>query len=206
MSIIRIIFAVILLILLSITVNGQQFFKGGIVGGLNLSQIDGDQLAGYDKIGLSAGGKVEFALNSTFDMAVEFLFSQRGSRSRIIPGNFGDVQVIHLNYAELPVIVQWNDWWIEDRAFYRFHINGGLSLGRLINVRTALHSASIVDNFRDNDLSFIIGAGYSFNPHSRIGLRYTRSLTKMYKFDSNDQAQFDSLLGYFITIRTEYFF
>lgn len=187
-------------------VYAQNFFRGGIVAGLNLSQIDGDQLAGYDKFGITAGAKVEFPINQSFDMAFEFLLSQRGSRSSLIPGRFTDIRQIHLNYAELPVIIQWNDWWVEEDGFYRIHLRTGVSGARLINSRTNFSSTVINGSFADYDISLFLGGGFSFSKHSTVSLRYTRSLNRLYTFESTTQQEFQALIGYFISIRTEYFF
>jgi len=47
-------------------VHAQKGFTAKILAGLNASQMEGDQLAGYDKLGLNLGGEVSFSLNDRF--------------------------------------------------------------------------------------------------------------------------------------------
>ena len=184
----------------------QQFFKGSIVAGINASQIDGDNLAGYDKFGFTAGAKVEFPLNSVLDFGLEFLISQRGSRSQIFPGQFIDIQQIHLNYAELPIIIKWSDWWVEEHEFYRFNIHGGISLGRLISAKTNFSPSAISGNFVNNDISLLLGSGFSYSKNWTFSIRFTRSLNRLYIQEIANQEQFSGLVGYFVTVRSEYNF
>ncbi len=206
MNIVKIIIITIFLLSNTIPSSAQSFFKGGIVAGFNGSQIDGDQVAGYHKFGLSAGLKVEFPLSSVLDMDIEFLFSQRGSRSSIIPGQFEDLQRIHLNYAELPIIIKWNDWWIESEAYYKVNIQAGFSAARLISSNSNLSPNAISGEFNNYDFSALVGVGFAFTKKWGIGLRFTRSLNTLYKQETNNQAKIKALLGYFITLRTEYTF
>ncbi len=186
--------------------KAQTFFKGGIVAGINASQIDGDQIAGYKKIGISAGLKVEFPISSMFDMGAEFLFSQRGSRSSFVRGQFDDIARIHLNYAELPVFIKWNDWWIEEEEYYKFNLHGGLSPGRLISFNTNFGPNAISGTFSNYDISFFLGGGFSYSKNWTISARFTRSINRLYTQEVSSGSDIVALLGYFITLRSEYTF
>ena len=59
--------------------EGRRFIAG-LVAGVNLSQIDGDDLVGYDQIGLNAGARVATVLSPRWQLSMELLFSQQGSR------------------------------------------------------------------------------------------------------------------------------
>lgn len=185
--------------------NAQSFFRGSLVTGLNLSQIDGDQLSGYRKFGISTGLKMEFPISSTFDLGLEFLFSQRGSRSTITPNQFVDVQRIHLNYAAMPIFIKWNDWWIEEDSYYKFNLHGGLAPGWLISSRSNLSQSVTGSEFNKFDLSFFLGTGYSFTNKWALTLRYTRALNRLFS-QQTTSGEIQGLIGYFITIRSEYTF
>jgi len=186
--------------------KGQNFFKGSAVLGLNLSQIDGDNLAGYDKFGLSGGVKVEFPLNAVLDFGVEFLFSQRGSRSQLIQNRFTELSRIHLNYVELPLLVKWSDWWIEDEAYYKFNLHGGISNGYLISSNTDETPTPTNAELNNFDLGLLTGLGFAFSKRWSITLRYTRSLVPLYTVNTGTTGQVQGLIGYFITLRSEYSF
>jgi hypothetical protein len=206
MNITKVIILGISFLICSHTIDAQSFFQGSIIAGVNGSQIDGDQLAGYHKFGMSAGIKVEFPLNSILDMGIEFLFSQRGSRSEIIPNQFNDVQRIHLNYAELPIFIKWNDWWVEKDSYYKFHLHAGLSPARLISSQTNFSPSAINGSFSNYDISFLLGGGFSFTKDWTLSARFTRSINRLYSQTDVNQSEISGLLGYFITVRGEYTF
>src|SRR5690606_17623874 len=56
-------------------------FYGGLLLGSNFTQVDGDNFAGYHKVGLNAGGIVYTHLGEKVAASMEILFSQKGSRS-----------------------------------------------------------------------------------------------------------------------------
>lgn len=203
MDIVKIIFFSVCLLPLA---NSQSFFKGSAVLGINASQIDGDNLAGYDKFGLSGGLKVEFPLSSVLDMGVEFLFSQRGSRSQIIKNRFVELARIHLNYIELPLLVKWNDWWIEDDSYYKVNLHGGISNGYLISSNTADSPAPSTGQINRYDIGLFFGGGFAFTKSWTLSLRYTRSLNTLYTVNTASTGQVRGLIGYFITLRGEYSF
>src|SRR5689334_8356720 len=86
-----------------------QRFKAGILAGLSATQISGDQLGGFDKAGIVAGGIVKTALSPKTDLAMEILYFQKGSKKNANPDN-GDYSsyLLRLNYFEVPLVVQWN--------------------------------------------------------------------------------------------------
>lgn len=128
----------LMLFLLPATAQGQrtQRFKAGIIAGMTASQIDGDESAGYHKVGLQAGLKGIAILKPKQQASVEILYSQRGCRSE--PQT--DPQYVFnttLNYIEVPLQWHYSDWLAEgaDDAddFYRVQFNIGASWGYLLS-------------------------------------------------------------------------
>lgn len=179
----------------------SQKFGGGITVGFNASQIDGDKLAGYHKIGWNAGLNTSYNLNDPWQLNVDFLFSQRGSKSQLIPDDDEQIQKITLNFVELPVYISYQDWNIEDR-YYKIQGFAGLSAGRLFSVKNALGDDDInSDNFLKNDISYLIGAKFMFSKNIGITGRYTRSVFRMYR---NPDDGSKSLIGYFLNFSLFY--
>ncbi|MFZ1749084.1 MAG: hypothetical protein WAU01_02785, partial [Saprospiraceae bacterium] len=56
-----------------------QHFKATAILGINASQIDGDTLFGYNKAGITAGARLSYQNTGKIDVALEMLYSQRGS-------------------------------------------------------------------------------------------------------------------------------
>jgi hypothetical protein len=71
-----------------------------------MSQVDGDQLAGYDKAGIKTGVFVNRNFSEPVSMQMELLFIQKGSRR---PVNTADNTyfVMRLNYIEVPLMFRY---------------------------------------------------------------------------------------------------
>ena len=100
-----------------------QTFEAGLIGGVNLSQLHGDGLAGFNQIGLNVGGRVAVQTSNRWMWNIDILFSQKGSNKgkddlRSIP-----FDSYRLNYAEVPIMISFLDWLdeSEDDVFYKLH-------------------------------------------------------------------------------------
>lgn len=200
-------FFVSLMLVFSISLFSQPGFNASIIGGLTTSQINGDGHAGYDKFGFVAGIQTGFFISKKSELALEFLYSQRGSQSKVLKGTGIPVERIHLDYIEIPIIYQYNDWYIDDLDYFKVRAEGGLSYGNLFQVNTSNTSPSYNDGegFNQHDLSFLFGFAYQFNKHLAVNFRYTRSLTRLYTLELPG-ASFPYLISYFLSFRTEYTF
>ena len=103
-----------------------QRFKAGIRAGITGTQISGDQLGGFDKAGVVAGGMVSTSLSQKFDLGFEILYVQKGSRKNADPDK-GDLvsYLLRLNYFEVPVLLQW-------KYSKRFTFEAGPTFGALV--------------------------------------------------------------------------
>lgn len=177
-----------------------QGFKAAAVGGINISQIDGDGQAGYHKWGLTGGGRVSYNVYPKMDIAIEMLYSQRGSRKPDKVAPF----IINLNYIEIPLLYSIHDWAAENGGYSKVRADLGFSYGYLFSsTQSVLGLETALQNLNKSDVSMIIGAGYQFNKHWAMSIRYTRSLFKMYK---DEKLENKGLLGYYLTARAEYHF
>src|SRR4051812_5672132 len=62
-------------------VEEQRKFYGGPVMGANLTQVDGDKFAGYNKAGLNVGGIVYIQFSTHIAASLEILYAQKGARA-----------------------------------------------------------------------------------------------------------------------------
>jgi hypothetical protein len=117
----------------------SQHILGAISAGVNLSQVDGDQVYGYNKVGLTIGPSViiPFGKMKTWSVTLELLYSQLGSLQKNEntavdtiykkPPLYYDGYRLSLNYVQIPVIVHYTD--------KRFIAGGvGFSYGQLVSV------------------------------------------------------------------------
>lgn len=186
---------IILFCLFGLLTAQAQGFKGTAIIGLNASQLDGDNLYGFKKLGLSIGGRISYQRESTYDLALEMLYSQRGSSVQVF--NALPNEKISLNYFELPLVFSLRDWYIEDQKYYKVRAEAGLSYGYLFGITAEGYEEAY---FRKHDVSWLAGVGLNLTKSIGFGLRYTASFPKLYKDPTVATSQ---LLGYFLTLRSE---
>ncbi len=144
--------------------NGNpKIFSVGVIGGANFCQVDGDNFAGYYKVGLNVGGIAYAKVRKNTALSFEILYSQKGAKSRY--GRYGDLDsalyinnyATNLNYAEIPVMINFFDK-------HRSHAGIGLSYGRLINSTETVSTNPVYTAdlskypFRKDDFELIAGA------------------------------------------------
>ena len=204
----RILFSIIFISIAFATANAQQRFQAGILGGLNVSQIRGDDTGGFNKIGLVGGLRVNTILTEKMDVTLELAYSQRGSRSdRNEQLNGVDVE-IDLRYVEVPVLYNFKDWLDEEEDYYKVQASIGFAYARLINVDAlgdTNEHASETENFAKDDFSFMIGAEYFIGPKFSISARWGTSINLLYNNQKNN-PNINGLRGHFLTFRGNYFF
>lgn len=174
-------------------------FGAGIVGGLNASQILGDDTGGYNKLGIQGGLRGIARLSDRSDLYLELLYSQRGSYQK-------GIIKIDLRYVEVPVVITYKDWLDEEGGFYKVAANIGLSYGRLLSASAegSKHD-DIVDLFNDNDISFTVGAEYFTRNNFAFGIRWSKSINLLYNKNKHDPGR-NSLRGFFLSFRGVYIF
>lgn len=188
-----------------------QQFGASLAAGFNASQIDGDLLAGFDKVGLTGGIKVNTTLKKRIDLNVEFLYSERGSRPDVFNPEYDPDIHIALKYIELPVYISINDWWQEEDKYFKVAAYGGVSFARLLSARTTDYFNEpdqsydlLAPLFNENDLSWLLGLSLRLNRHWGLTARYTRGITPLFNPVKHDLTG-RRLLTYFVTFRLEYY-
>jgi len=87
-----------------LTTNSHaQSFGGGLIAGVSTSQVAGDMLGGFNKIGLMAGAYTNLKVNKNMSFQFEITYIEKGSRNPNIHKN--NIQEITLSYVEVPVSV-----------------------------------------------------------------------------------------------------
>lgn len=97
-------FYLILVFVIASLSSYSQRFEGGLIGGFNASQVDGDLYKGYHKPGIAMGGYVQTNLSRTIYAGMELKLMQKGSRNIDSLAIEGQIKyVMRLNYVDLPV-------------------------------------------------------------------------------------------------------
>lgn len=175
-------------------INSQDkpVFQAGLTLGINVSQVDGDEYAGYRQLGVQGGIQGIVNITNHFFVSTEILFSQRGAR----PSNkekledFENFIDIRLNYIEVPFLINVHTG--RDREDFRpLRIFGGVSVGRLINTTIKqtgesptfypfLNMASIKEDFERFDFSLVLGFQRNFSKNLGFFFKHTLALNNLY--------------------------
>jgi hypothetical protein len=153
--------------------EGQQF-KGSIVSGLTLAQIDGDLLSGFNQPGLRGGLHLDSRLNDRWSLAMEMAFSQAGSRRQLTDSPGAILHKIRLNQVEVPLIVQFTEW--------KFKVGTGFIYQRLFNYALkdiAGYDVTEFYSFRNNHLSFLAACTVQFNERWGMMLSWSKSINAL---------------------------
>jgi hypothetical protein len=128
----------------------SQVFKGEVIGGTNLSQVDGDEAYGFKKLGFVGGVGVVAPVYKNWSLSLETLYSQKGSK---LPPQFNDSldgsYKLKLDYVEVPFMVQYTDHDVVSAGL-------GVSWNRLVKVEEfrngyQVDSVSVLTNVFDRD-------------------------------------------------------
>lgn len=155
-----------------------SIFGASIVGGANISQMTGDFDGGFNKLGLHGGLKASVRLSYRTELGIGIQYEQRGSRNRANANTTSFPFKIKTDYLIVPVTYAFKDWYDEEEGFYKVHFIGGLVYGRLF--QRSQEGGRIFDecleDFRENDVSWQLGAGYFWSRHWGVTVVHTRSL------------------------------
>ena len=172
----------ILILLFLPCVLHAQLFKAGIVTGLNFAQIDGDAIAGYDKLGLNIGVMADIYITESFSVSLEILYAQKGASTGIFsnsldtnPNTFGALPYRwRWDYIELPFIVHYND-------SNKMNFGLGIAPARLVNTLHIENGQKSDDWFENNppsqwDFGGVADLSYNINYVLKANIRIIYSL------------------------------
>lgn len=174
----------VLLLLFLPLIAQAQLFKGGIVGGLNFNQIEGDDISGYKHLGYNVGFMVDIYLKEKMSVTFEILYTIKGSDTGNKFTLDGRLFRNTFRYVEVPVI-------------YRYHDDGGMSFGAGLSFSRLISATHFEDGFetpgyfeslppsfppepRKMDYGFVVDFSYRYKPHLWLAVRGTVSIPTYY--------------------------
>ncbi len=179
--------------------NTFHVFEGGISAGFNFSQVDGDNYAGFNKIGINAGPIVHVNFTPNWNLSLEVLYSQKGSRTKPDPNNFNTYN-LSMDYIEIPVLANYND---KSRLIFQ----AGLAYGRLFSVKEVINGIENNNNeaFYNYELSYIFGGTFLLGEqkHWGVNARYQGSITAV---GASANPNVVGLANRLLTLRGVYYF
>ena len=163
----------ILLLLCFPTLLFGQGFGGGIYGGISTSQVSGDGIGGFNKIGGWAGAFTDYRFTPRSTLQLELSFIQKGSRQAPTVKNDGILYVHNQNILEIPVLYRWY-------GIKNMSIELGLQAGIFLST---IERGNVVPTTRNNpafipaEMSGAAGLSYYFwKSKIEVNMRYSNSL------------------------------
>lgn len=200
----RILITTLLFIAMLSSTQAQRFL-GSIIGGINLSQVDGDEVYGFYKVGANVGAGISLPLDEKqcWSVTLELLYAQHGSYKKSNAGYFDTLVYaesmftdvdrsvsfdprmkckLQLDYVEVPVMAHYED------PNTGWAIGAGFSWGRLVRAKEVYNGFQRTTNARSKtysrndwsifgDVKIRIWKGLKFN------IRYQYSLAPIRKMN-----------------------
>jgi len=156
----------------------EPVFKPALVAGFNATQVDGDDLAGYRKIGLNAGGSAFIRLPKNFSVNFEILYSQKGSRTSGNQTINSDTYKLILDYVDVPVIFNYHDKDAQKNDVAIFGL--GVIVNSLVRQKELIGGVECeggdCNTYKTLGLEAVASVTFVFAKHFGINLRFTYSL------------------------------
>jgi hypothetical protein len=158
------------IILLSFSAINAQVFNAGVSGGINISQVDGDGLAGYNKAGATFGLFVNTLIREALIAQLEINYSPKGSQLKTSLENPRFYRM-ELHYIEFPVMLQY-------MLPAEFTAEAGLSGGYLFSAKEKdeLGTMPLTVPFRKSEIAALAGISRQFTDNISLNLRISYSI------------------------------
>jgi hypothetical protein len=174
-----------------------QIIKGEVIAGFNLSKVEGDRVNNgiirFNKPGINLGLGVLVPIYKNFDINMEVLYNQKGAYRRrgYNPDSANPYYHTKLNYAEVPVLIQYTDR-------ERITVGTGLSYSRLVDMKWIVNGRTISDNVRDgyyakDNLDWLLDFRIKIWEQLKLNIRYSYSLTSIWS--GPDDALLETIAG-----------
>jgi len=154
--------------------NAQaQNIKAGIIGGANFTQVDGDDIGGFHKIGANIGVMGIVPLTEKVSFSLEILFAQKGSSTLPDKRNPGASYKMNVDYAEVPILFNYTD---KKRMIF----NAGISIGTLVRYKeiiNGLENEFLEPPVNKRDYNLVLSATYLAWPKIGLNLGFQHSIT-----------------------------
>jgi opacity protein-like surface antigen len=157
-----------------------QTFMGFAELGPNFNQIQGDDLAGWHKLGLYGGVGVMTDLSDRWRTSLLIGYSQFGSRASSRESQAGRLyDNVALNTVVVPIKIHYMDWLSEDELFYHLEFFAGVEYLRLVSERAeSSDGTSLIEQnpYSPNGANALGGFYYAWSLNWAAGLSYRTSV------------------------------
>jgi len=163
--------------------KGDRQIKGVLIGGINLTQVDGDQVYGFHKVGANVGVGGILPLGHHLSLSLDILYDERGAYRKYAPQSDSISHIpyysLKWNYLTAPLMLHY-----EDKTTWTFGL--GFSWGRMIAFKELEHNKPQSWNRTDtityrtkNDFDIIADIRFRIWKHLKMDFSYSYSMAKI---------------------------
>lgn len=154
--------------------SDKQLFVGYLAAGMNVSQIAGDLMAGYRKVGANAGVGAFIMYTPRFSNSVELSYSMKGSQESFKNNNPLSFKKFSFDYVEIPVLFNYHE---ADLAIFQ----GGFTFGRLIryNINQAA-GLTLPDEPKNWDFAATLGLTFLIKERFGLNMKVNLSMNSLW--------------------------
>jgi hypothetical protein len=165
-----------------------QEFGGGIIAGLTVTQVSGDNLGGFDKLGIYSGFYTYLSISEQWRFQMELYYINKGSRDGSDDG--GNFYRLNLQTVEMPLLFQYN---YSESVYFDF----GPALSILANSSESDIAGMLEQEFYPLSVTGIAGVGYRFNYNISFSVRGQWSLSRLRPLNTGNVnlPTYDRLFG-----------
>lgn len=186
------------------TILPAQNFFGGVIVGINASQVDGDNYSGYKKAGFNGGGFVGYQFTKRSGVRFGIEFSQKGAKQNPKYDENGNLissnaytYVFHQNCIDVPFA-------------YQFYLNrlfvfeGGLSYTYIFHAKREYDDTGTNDlsDIKKNSINMLLGMNVNISKRLFANLRFSYSLTPIGKATTQHTRGLLGIIGQYNNVFT----
>lgn len=180
--------------ILCFAITSAQNFDAGLLGGFSTSQVTGDNLSGFNKLGSRFGAYISYPINKKMNYQLEMQYLEKGSKKPFTE-NSPETYLFELNYIELPTTLNY-------QVKKGISIESGIGTAFLVDYKEQDEIADInTDKPNTFAIDFLLGVQYQFKKNLRLNIRYANSISRIRKHASEEElglnsGQFSSLVTF----------
>jgi len=181
--------------------NQAQNFGGGIILGINTSQVGGDDLGGFNKAGLLIGIFANKNISEYLSFKMEMTYTQKGSNNPKMndyshPNYLR--QDISLSYVEIPLVLQYHQ-------SNKLNIEMGILTGYLMDGYyndISGEMSNVTNPFVNYDIGVLIGMDYKYSNNLSLNTRLSNSILPIgaedydKQYNSLSKGKYNSVLSF----------
>ena len=156
--------------------TNAQSFGGGIIAGASTSQVAGDMLGGFNKIGLLAGAYTNLKIKENLKLQFEIIYIEKGSRNpNMHESNHPNYQKIEitLSYIEIPITVNLQQ---KENLAVELGIIPAFNISATLNSADAKNISVPNPQYKKYDLGVCAGINYHITDNIILNTRISNSI------------------------------